>query len=181
MAFLIVQHLGPDQKSHLAELLGKQTAMPVVEARDGVKVEPNHVYTIPPGVFLTVRKGLLHLEKAPEGHGVRLPIDALFQSLAEGLGEGAVGIVLSGTGSDGTLGIRAIRGAGGLVLAQDPASAEYEAMPQNAITTGLVDFVLPPAQMAPALTAYGLDRAHRARGVQLPRPGRPGESAPGHS
>jgi PAS domain S-box-containing protein len=154
MAFIIIQHLGPEQKSHLAELLAKQTAMRVIEAEQGLPVEPDCVYTIPPGAFLTLREGRLHLEKPALGRAVRMSIDLLFRSLAEGLREAAVGIVLSGTGSDGTLGVRAIRGAGGLVLAQDPASAEFDAMPQSAIATGLVDYVLPPAEMAGALLSY---------------------------
>jgi two-component system CheB/CheR fusion protein len=154
MAFIIIQHLDPEQKSHMAELLARQTAMRVVEAEQNLPVEPDRVYTIPPGAFLTLREGRLHLEKPALGHAVRMPIDLLFRSLAEDMGEAAVGIVLSGTGSDGTLGVRAIRGAGGLVLAQDPASAEFDAMPQSAIATGLVDYVLPPAEMARALLSF---------------------------
>jgi two-component system CheB/CheR fusion protein len=154
MAFIIIQHLDPEQKSHMAELLAKQTALRVVEAEQDRPVEPGYAYTIPPGTFLTLREGRLHLEKAAPGRAVRMPVDLLFHSLAEGLGEAAVGIVLSGTGSDGTLGVRAIRGAGGLAVAQDPASAEFDGMPQSAIATGLVDYVLPPAEMAHALLAY---------------------------
>ncbi len=162
MAFIVIQHLDPEQKSHMAELLAKQTKMRVVEAEQDRSVEPDCVYTIPPGAFLTLRKGRLHLEKPTQGHAVRMPIDLLFHSLAEGLGEAAVGIVLSGTGSDGTLGVRAIRGAGGLVLAQEPTSAEFDAMPRSAIATGFVDYVLPPAEMAEAVLSYV--RQARTRG-----------------
>jgi two-component system CheB/CheR fusion protein len=159
MAFLIVQHLDPKQKSHMAELLAKQTAMPVAEAEDGVPVEPDCVYTIPPGAYLTLHEGLLRLQKPAPGRTVRMPIDLLFRSLAEGLGQAAVGVVLSGTGSDGALGVRAVRGAGGLILVQDPESAEFDAMPQSAIATGLVNHVLPPGEMAQVLLSY-VGRGH---------------------
>ena len=154
MAFVLVQHLAPDHQSLLTELIQRATRMPVLEVEDGMVVRPNCVYIIPPNRDMAFLNGSLHLLEpvAPRGH--RLPIDYLFRSLAQDQREKAIGIVLSGTGSDGTLGIRAIKDGGGMAMAQDAASAEFDAMPHNAMATGVIDFELPPAQMPAQLIAY---------------------------
>lgn len=153
MAFVLVQHLAPDHKSLLVELVRRFTWMPVCEVEDGMRVAPDCVYVIPPGRDLGLRNGRLRLleQTTPRGH--HLPIDFFFRSLAQDQGERAVGIVLAGTGSDGTLGLQAIKAEGGLVLAQIPDSTEYDGMPRSAIATGLVDFELRPEAMAAQLMA----------------------------
>ncbi|MGV8905201.1 MAG: chemotaxis protein CheB [Acetobacterium sp.] len=154
MAFVLVQHLAPDHKSILTEIIQRYTRMKVFEVTDGVEVQPNCAYIIPPGQDMAFLNGSLHLlePSAPRGH--RLPIDFFFQSLAQDQHERAIGIILSGTGSDGTLGIRAIKGEGGMVIAQSPESAEYDGMPISAIETGLVDFVIAPNDMPAQIMAY---------------------------
>lgn len=154
MAFVLVQHLDPDHKSILTELIQRNTRMQVFEVKDGVVVQPNCIYIIPPNRDMAFLNGTLQLLEpaAPRGH--RLPIDFLFRSLALDQHERAIGIVLSGTGSDGTLGVRAIKGEGGMVMVQTPASCEFDGMPQSALATGLVDYELPPAEMATQLIAY---------------------------
>jgi two-component system, chemotaxis family, CheB/CheR fusion protein len=147
LAYLVVQHLDPTHKTLLAELLQRATAMPVHAAIDAQRVEPDTVYVIPPDTELTVLGGALHLVKPAEPRGQRLPIDVLFSSLARELGERAVGVVLSGMGSDGTLGLQAIRMQGGLTLAQQPGSAQFDAMPLSAMAAGCVDIVALPADM----------------------------------
>lgn len=154
MAFLLVQHLAPDHKSILAELVGRYTRLKVFEASDGMRVKPGCVYVIPPNRDMALMNGALHLFEPPVAGGPRLPIDFLFRSLAQDQAERAIGIILSGTGSDGTLGLRAIKGEGGLTLAQTPETAEYDGMPRSAIAAGLVDFVLAPAEMPAQLIAY---------------------------
>lgn len=154
MAFVLVQHLDPDHKSLLTELIQRRTRMQVFEVVDGVVVQANCVYIIPPNRDMAFLNGTLQLLEpvAPRGH--RFPIDFLFASLASGLQERAIAVVLSGTGSDGTQGVREIKAAGGMVMVQSPASAEFDGMPQSALATGLVDFELPPAEMAMQLMAY---------------------------
>jgi two-component system, chemotaxis family, CheB/CheR fusion protein len=154
MAFVLVQHLDPTQKSLLVDLIQRATAMPVSQVRDGVVVEPNHVYIIPPNRDMTLRQGRLHLRAPRERRGLRLPIDTFFRSLAEDQSEHALCIVLSGTGSDGTLGLEAVKGEGGMAMAQDPETAQYDGMPNSAIATDVVDYVLPPAEMPEALIRY---------------------------
>lgn len=154
IAFLLVQHLAPDHKSILAELVGRYTRLKVLEAGDGMRVKPGCVYVIPPNRDMALLNGALQLFEPAAGGGPRLPIDFLFRSLAEDQGEGAIGIVLSGTGSDGTLGLREIKGGGGLTLAQAPETAEYDGMPRSAIAAGQADFVLAPAEMPARLIAY---------------------------
>ena len=146
LAFIIIQHLSPDYKSLMADLLSKRTDMPVHVAEDGMPVKPNHVYLIPPRQSLTIFHHQLYLTERETGL-LYLPIDIFFQSLAEDLGEKAVGVILSGTGSDGTRGIRAIKEKGGLVMVQDEQSAKFDGMPRSAIATNLVDYILPPEQM----------------------------------
>ena len=154
MAFVLVQHLAPDHKSLLTGLIQRYTRMQVSEVVDGMKVEVNHAYIIPPGWDMALLNGALHLLEPSSPRGQRLPIDFFFRSLAQDQHERAICIVLSGTGSDGTLGVRAIKGEGGMVMVQNPESTEYDGMPRNAIATGLVDFELPPAQMPTQLIAY---------------------------
>ena len=154
MAFILVQHLDPSHASMLVELLSPHTALTVIEAREGMRLEPDHVCIIPPGRFLTVETGRLRLSAPEERQGVRMPFDSLLRSIAT-LGERAVCIVLSGTGNDGSAGARAIKEAGGLVIAQEPEDAEFDGMPRAAIATGAVDLVLPVARMPEAVARYG--------------------------
>ena len=155
MAFVLVQHLDPSHRSLLAELIGRQTKMPVIEARDGVAVVANGVYVIPPNATLTISDGVLRLEQpAPPRHN-RFPIDSFFSSLAEDQGENAVCIVLSGTGSDGTSGLRTIKEHGGLTLAQSERDdLAMTGMPESAAATGLVDRVMPVEDMPSQLLDY---------------------------
>ncbi|MCX6360642.1 MAG: PAS domain-containing protein [Armatimonadetes bacterium] len=154
MAFVLVQHLAPDHKSMLSSLVSRYTRMRVQEVEDGMPIRPDCAYIIPPNRNMSVRGGALHLVEQDRQHGVRLPIDYLFRSLAEDQHERAISIVLSGTGSDGTLGTRAIKGEGGLTLAQSPDSTEFTGMPQSAIDTGMVDMVVAPNEMPARLLAY---------------------------
>jgi len=154
MAFVLVQHLAPNHKSILAELVKRYTRMRVSEVADGMVVEPNCAYIIPPNRDMALLNGTLQLLEPAAQRGQRLPIDFFFSSLAHDQHENAICIVLSGTGSDGTLGVRAVKGEGGIAMAQNPESTEYDGMPRSAIATGLVDYVLPPAEMPAQLIAY---------------------------
>ena len=154
MAFVLVQHLAPDHESILASIVQRYTHLSVFEVEDGMVVQPNCAYIIPPGRDMAVLHGTLHLLEPLQPRGQRMPIDFFFRSLADDQRERAIGIVLSGTGSDGTLGVRAIKGENGMVMAQDIESAEYDGMPRSAVATGLVDHELPPAEMAAELIAY---------------------------
>ncbi len=154
MAFVLVQHLAPDHKSILTDLIQRYTRMQVYEVEDGMMVVPNCAYIIPPNRDMAFLNGTLQLLEPVSQRGQRLPIDFFFRSLAQDQHERAIGVVLSGTGSDGTLGIRAIKGEGGMIMAQDPASADYDGMPRSALATGLVDYELPPIEMAAQLIAY---------------------------
>ena len=165
MAFVLVQHLAPDHKSILTDLIRRYTRMQVFEVEDGMVVRPNCAYIIPPNRDMAFLNGTLQLMEPSAPRGQRLPIDFFFRSLAQDQRERAICIVLSGTGSDGTLGVRAIKGEGGMVMVQNPASTEYDGMPRSAIATGLVDYELPPAEMPAQLIAY----AAHAFG-KLPRP-----------
>ena len=154
MAFILVPHLDPTHQSMMAELLSKQTAMPVGETVHGEAVEANHVYIIPPNKYLAVQGGRLILSAPPKPHWRQTAIDFALRSLAEDRADKAIGIVLSGTGAHGTVGLKEIKLAGGMAMAQSPQSAEYEQMPRNAIATGIVDYVLPPREMPAALIDY---------------------------
>lgn len=153
-AFVLVQHLQPDRPSMLAEILSRATAMPVVQAEEGMKVEAGRVYIIPPDRFLSIKKDTLSLTPPTVDRIVRMPIDFLFRSLADEKGEAAIGIILSGSGSDGTVGLRAVHGAGGLTIVQEPASANYPQMPQSAMSTGIVDHVVSPEKMGELLERF---------------------------
>lgn len=154
MAFVLVQHLAPDHKSLLSQLIGRYTRMQVLEVQDAMVVQANCVYIIAPNYDMSLRQGVLHLLEPAAPRGQRLPIDYFFQSLAQDQAELAIGIVLSGSGSDGARGVRAIKNAGGMVMAQNPTSCEFDGMPRSAIATGLVDYQLEPAQMPAQLLAY---------------------------
>ncbi len=153
-AFVVIQHLFPTHESLLPELLAQHTLMKVAQARDASALEPNCVYVIPPNQFLAVRDGVLYLVAPIKQGGIRMPIDFFFRSLAEDRQELAICILFSGAGSDGTLGVRAVRGAGGLSIAQDPQTAQFSDMPRSAIATGMVDFVLSPDHMPEVLLNY---------------------------
>jgi len=161
MAFILVQHLDPTHDSLLVELLSGHTSLSLVEAAEGMTLQAEHVYVIPPGVNLSVEAGRLHLSAPHERHGARLPFDFLLHSLAECCGEHAICVVLSGTGADGSLGIASVREAGGWVIAQDPEDATFDGMPRSAIATGLVDLVLAAGKI-PAALFEGMDRSSRA-------------------
>jgi two-component system CheB/CheR fusion protein len=152
-AFVVIQHLAPDHRSQMVELLATHTRAPVHQIEDGVTIQPDHVYVIPPGKCLKIFRGKLFLLD-PTKRVPHLPIDQFFRSLAEDCGELAIGIALSGTGSDGTLGVRAIKEAGGTVMVQDEGSAKFSGMPDSAGATGLADYVLPPAEMARKLLLF---------------------------
>ena len=147
MAYVVVQHLLPDHQSMLPELLAAITSMPVVQVKEGMALEPDRVHVIPPNVQMTVIHGRLHLVARPE-HSLPAPIDAFFQSLAFDSDGHSVGIVLSGSASDGAQGLRVIKAAGGLAIAQEPTTARFDSMPRAAMATGIVDLVLPPEQIA---------------------------------
>ncbi|MBW0147338.1 chemotaxis protein CheB [Marinobacter arenosus] len=154
LAFIVVQHLDPTQKALLPELLQRVTAMPVQEALQGKKILPNRVYVIPSNAELTVENDRLKLDKPREPRGMRLPINVLFSSLASAHNERAIAVVLSGMGSDGTLGLQAIRAVGGLTVVQEPSSAEFDAMPRNAIATGCADIIAPASELPSRILAY---------------------------
>jgi two-component system, chemotaxis family, CheB/CheR fusion protein len=150
MAFVLIQHLNPEQPSLLSEILSRATSMVVIEVQNGMAVEPNCVYVIPPNCKMQIQNGVLALSPRPKS-GQFLPINAFFYSLAEDLGSMAIGVVLSGTDGDGALGLKAIKAAGGLAFAQDEASSQFVGMPRTAAATGLIDFILPPQAIAAEL------------------------------
>jgi two-component system CheB/CheR fusion protein len=154
LAFILVQHLDPTHASMMVELLAAHTTMKVVQAIDGMAVAPGHLYVIPPAVYLAVAQHTLKLSAPGARHGARLPFDFLLNSLAEEYGSRAVCVILSGTGADGSIGLRKIKARGGLVIAQDPAEATYNGMPSSAIATGDVDLVLPVGTIADALARH---------------------------
>jgi len=151
MAFVLVPHLDPGHASILTEILQRSTAMPVAEAQDSMPLAPNGVYVIPPNRDMAIFHGVIHLSVPEQPRGHRMPIDAFLRSLAEDQGERAIGVILSGTGTDGTLGLRAILGAGGVSFVQDPATAKYDGMPLSAIQAGYATYVLPVEKMPEAM------------------------------
>ena len=154
MAFIVIQHLSPNYKSMMVELLSKRTAMPVRRAEEGMRVEANSVYLIPPKKNLSIFHGRLLLSESDHSRGLNLPIDVFLRSLADDQAEKAVGVILSGTGSDGMRGIRTIKEAGGMVMVQNEESAKFDGMPRAAISTGLADFTLPPDEMPEKLLSF---------------------------
>jgi two-component system CheB/CheR fusion protein len=170
MAFVLIQHLDPTHESMMVALLAGHTSMIVRQAADGMAIEREHLYVIPPGTYLSVGDGALHLSEPQAPHGVRLPFDFLLHSLAEEFGARAVCVVLSGTGADGSLGLKAVKEKGGLVIAQDPEEAGYDGMPRNAIATGAVDLVLPVAKIPEALVKFDRRMAlTRAKNGSVPQ------------
>jgi two-component system, chemotaxis family, CheB/CheR fusion protein len=161
MAFILVQHLDPHHESMMAELLASHTSMVVQQADEGMVIVADHLYIIPPGRYLSVVGDTLHLSSPGARHGARLPFDHLLQSLAEENAARTIGVILSGTGADGTLGLKALKAAGGFTIAQAPDEAEYDGMPASAIAAGAIDLSLPVRDIAGAL----IDPARR-----LPRP-----------
>ena len=155
MAFIVIQHLSPDYKSLMVEILSKKTSMKVHRAEDGMPVLPDNVYLIPPRKNLTIFHGKLLLNDQEHVKGtINLPIDIFLRSLAEDQGDKAVAVILSGSGSDGMRGVRAIKEFGGMAMVQSESSAKFDSMPRAAISTGLVDFILPPEEMPERLLSY---------------------------
>jgi PAS domain S-box-containing protein len=154
VAFVIIPHLDPKHESLMVELLARCTQMPVVEATDGTAVEANRVYVIPPNKYMTISDGILRLTGPVERGGLQTSIDLFLRSLAGDKQEKAIGIILSGTGSHGSLGLKAIKASHGMTMVQDPSTAEHPQMPQCAINTGLADYVLPVEKMPESLTTY---------------------------
>ena len=154
IAFVLIPHLDPTHESLMVELLARHTSMPVVEAAEGMAVEANRVYIIPPNKYMTISGGVLRLTGPVERGGWQTSIDLFLRSLADDQQEKAICIILSGTGSHGTLGLKAVKAAGGMAMVQDPKTADYPRMPESAIATGLADYVLPVEQMPEALVKY---------------------------
>jgi two-component system, chemotaxis family, CheB/CheR fusion protein len=154
MAFVLAQHLDPRHVTLMPELLGHSTAMPVAQVRDETPVQADHVYVIPPNATLTIEAGMLRVRPPRDDRGLRMPIDSLFHSLAEDQGRNAVCVLFSGSGSDGSLGLRAVKDHGGMVMAQSPESAKHDAILRSAIATGMVDHVLRPEEMPAKLLEY---------------------------
>ena len=154
LTFVLIQHLDPTHESMMVDLLATHTTMGVVQATDGMKLQPDHFYVIPPGVYLAVKDGVFCLSEPLVRHGARLPFDFFLRSLADGYGARAICVVLSGTGADGCIGLKAVKEKNGLVIAQEPAEAGYDGMPRQAIATGGVDLVLPVSHIPAALVRY---------------------------
>ncbi|MDM5182043.1 chemotaxis protein CheB [Massilia sp. DJPM01] len=154
MAFIVVQHLDPEHKAMMVELLQRGTTLPVVEISDRLRVEPNHMYVIPPNRDLSILHGVLHLFEPVEPRGLRLPIDYFLRSLAADQQANSIAVILSGMGADGSLGARAIKESGGAVFVQDPESAKFDGMPRSAIEAGLADVIAPADELASRILAY---------------------------
>ena len=164
LAYVVVMHLSPEHESNLASILQQKTAMPVTQVTEPVKVQPNHVYVIPPNNQLAFEDGRLQLVEPQQAIGRRVTIDLFFRTLAHAYGQRAVCIVLSGTDSDGVIGLKHIRAQGGVTVAQDPKEAQHDSMPLSAISTGMVDWVLPVAEMPPKL----MELVQNERRMRLP-------------
>ena len=164
MAFVIVQHLDPTRKGLMPELLQRATGMKVIQVKDRIKVEPDRVYVIPPNKDMSILHGALHLLEPASPRGLRLPIDFFLRSLAQDQQEHSIGVILSGMGSDGTLGLRAIKEKGGVVLVQDPATAKFDGMPRSAIDSGLADIVAPVDDLPGRILSY----LHRTPLLRVP-------------
>jgi two-component system CheB/CheR fusion protein len=154
IAFVLIPHLDPTHESMMVDLLGRDTKMKVVQAADGMPLERNCVYVIAPHAYLSVRDGMLRLTQPQAPHGARLPFDFFLNSLADAFDERAVCVILSGTGADGSVGLKAINEKGGLVIAQDPEEAAFDGMPLSAISTGAVNLVLPVGEIPQAIIRY---------------------------
>ncbi|HEV3459806.1 MAG TPA: chemotaxis protein CheB [Thermoanaerobaculia bacterium] len=170
MAFVFIQHLPPEHKSLIAEILSKRTAMPVRQVEDGMAIQPDHVYVIRPGHTMTIEDGVLRLRASVDQPGHSRPIDDFFRSLAAEQHERAICIVMSGMGSNGSAGAQAVKAVGGLCVAQDPESAEFTPMPRHLIDTGYADYVLRPREMPDVLLSYAVHpyvRGQREKGAEL--------------
>ncbi|TLS69138.1 PAS domain S-box protein [Mariprofundus erugo] len=153
-AFIVISHMDPTHTSMLAEILARHTAMPISDITDGTLVMANRIFVIPPGYDLSISHSVLRLHEAKRKGGLRLPVDSFCQSLAHERNENAIGIILSGTGSDGTAGMKAIKSFGGLVIVQKPDDAQYDGMPANVMASGAADYILPAAEIGSALQRY---------------------------
>ncbi|MEI2723380.1 MAG: chemotaxis protein CheB [Verrucomicrobiota bacterium] len=167
MAFVIVQHLDPTRKGIMPELLQRATDMRVIQVKDRTRVQPDQVYVIPPNKDMSILHGVLHLLEPTSARGLRLPIDSFLRSLAQDQQERSIGVILSGMGSDGTLGLRAIKENAGVVLVQDPATAKFDGMPRSAIDAGLADIVAPVDDLPGRILAY-LQRTPLAHAPERP-------------
>ena len=154
MAFVVILHLSPEHESQLPEVLQTNTEMPVIQVRETVKLQPNHVYVIPPTKYLAMADGEIRLIEPEIILGKRVPIDLFFRTLAAAHGKDSVCVVLSGTGADGASGLKRVKEMGGLCLVQDPEEAEYDGMPRSAVATNLVDLVLPVGEMPAKILAF---------------------------
>ena len=154
MAFVVIQHLDPMHKDMLSELLQRHTSMPVCQIHDGMALEPDRVHVIPPNRDLSVLHGVLYLLEHPITSGPRLPIDFFFRALAEDCGERSIGVILSGMGTDGTIGLRSIKERCGAVFVQDPKSAKFDSMVQSAIRDGLADVIAPVEELPASILEY---------------------------
>ena len=161
MSFVIVQHLSPDFRSLMDELLARRTRIPIRHVEDGMPVEPDHVYLIPPKKEMIISGGKLLLSERDQKQELSLPIDVFFRSLAQDCGDRAVAVVLSGGGSDGSRGVKAVRDVGGLVVVQNAESAQFDGMPRNARDAGVATFVLAPEEMPAAICRAPPPRARR--------------------
>jgi len=170
MAFVVIQHLSPDFKSLMNELLERFTTMPAIPVLDSIEVRPNTIFLLPPRKDITLEGNQLIARDRDKGKEtpISMPINTFFQSLAASWGDRAIAIVLSGTGSDGSNGILDVRDAGGLVLVQSPESASFDGMPQSAINTGYVDSIFVPENMPSALAVFAANPALRQFGVDNP-------------
>ncbi|WP_084386946.1 chemotaxis protein CheB [Anabaena sp. CA = ATCC 33047] len=173
MGFVVVQHMNPQQKSMLTQILSRTTQMPVTEAEYGMQVEPNHVYVIPPNATMTIAEGKLKLKPRQKTYGISMTVDSFFFSLAESMGSKAIGVVLSGGDGDGTRGLESIKAAGGITFAQCEESAKVSSMPNTAVASGYVDFILTPQQIAQELANIS-----RHPYVKKPTPVKPTEVMP---
>jgi two-component system CheB/CheR fusion protein len=176
ISFVLVQHLARNHKSILSDLIRRYTAMEVFDVEDDMQVRPNCVYIIPPNRDMELADGKLRLFEPTLAHGIRLPIDLFFRSLAQDQREHAICIVLSGTGSDGTLGVRAVKGEGGLVMVQTPETAEFDGMPRSAIATGMVDLIVPSHEMPARLLAYVAHAFGTPAAANQPHPAEQGDN-----
>jgi two-component system CheB/CheR fusion protein len=178
MAFVLIQHLDPKHHSLLTELLSRKTSMPVTEVSEGLSVKPNHVYVIPPNAMMSIANQTLHLAAREESRGSHMSVDHFMRALAEQKGNRAIGVILSGSGTDGTLGMAEIQAHGGVTLAQDEASAKYDGMPRSATVAGCVDYVLSPSGIAKELARIARhpyvardSAVQPSEGAQAPIPG----------
>lgn len=151
LALVFIPHLDPTHESAMVELLSRTTRLPVAQAAEGMRVVVNTVYVLPPNSDMSISGGILHLVRREAGRGHHMPIDTFFRSLADDQGSNAVGVILSGTANDGTLGLASIKDSAGITFAQDTTSAKYDGMPNSAILSGVVDYVLPPDRIAEEL------------------------------